>query len=297
MKRRNFLASAQKKSYQTKRFRNPEASTKKTWRIRVIFGVATTLFFAASIPFALAYAPVFTFNHIEVNGLTSIPDYAVTGAVYEQMEKKWFKILPQTNQFYFQAEEVLARLNEEFDFSKLEIAVEGRGVYIEAEERIVELVWITGDTFYFLDLDGSIARELEEGELVQIEARLKNTADPLLEGDVRKLQPHMPIIQDMSDESVDQDQQVLDEFAAENLIQVDKGFRSHQIEPVIYEIDKAGEKSLSLISSESYKIYLTTDQHPETIINNLSVVLTDYQERLEEISYIDLRFGNHIYIK
>lgn len=298
MKRRNFLQSARRKEYRRKRFRNPEASKiRKPRPWRLIFGILAFLIAVASIPFMLAYAPVFTFDDIAVEGLVSIPDEEVVQIVQAQTQKSAYKIFPQNNRFFFKDEVVFDELQKKYDFSNLEVVTEGKTVRIIAEERIVELVWLSGDNYYFLDLNGNILSELTEEERQQVYARLNNQPEPVFEQPVRKLLPSMPIVNDLQSESIEINQHMESADFVSGLIEIDKGLRRHGILPNVYELAELHSHSLRLKTHNGYDVLVSPAEDIQEQLNGLEVILSDYADRLGELEYIDLRFGSHVFIK
>lgn len=263
----------------------------------MLLGVFTFVLAVASIPFMLGYAPAFAFQNITVEGLTSIPDHEVLDVVEDQTSKKRFGIFPQNNKFYFQDEIIYDRLQEQYDFTSLEIVVDGRGVHVKAEERIIELVLMANGTHFFLDLEGTLARELNDQEKQQIEARLNETEVPVFEKEVRILQPNMPIISLIRQEELGERTALFESTEVQTIIQLDKKLRTLQIEPILYELQEVGSNSLRIKTRSGFDILISASNTAEEQINGLEVILTQYTDRLGEISYVDLRFGDHVYIK
>lgn len=298
MKRRNFLQTARHKEYRQKRFRNPDApKIRKSRPWRLIFGIFVFLIAVGSIPFMLGYAPVFAFDEITVEGLASIPNEQVIQIIEEQTRKKTYNIFPQNNRFYFRDDLAYDQLMQAFDFSSLEITVENKAVRVIAEERIVELVWLSGDNYYFLDLDGKIFAELTDQEREQVYARLNNLPDPVFEEPVRKLLPTMPIVNDLQSNGIELNQQMTTDTFVNGLIDIDKGLRRHGIMPVVYELAELRSHSLRLKTHNGYDVFVSPTEDIDEQMKGLEVILSDYAERLGELEYIDLRFGSHVFIK
>jgi len=296
MKRRNFLQTTRQRQYKKKRFGNPDAK-KPPMKWRLLLGALIVTLTLFSIPFAFAFAPVFAFQEISIEGLTSISEREVYEIINRHTSEKTLQIFPQNNQFYFPKEAFKEELLNSYELTSLEVVTENRTLTVKLEERIVELVWSVQNEQYFLDLSGLIVERLDEQDQAQISARLADTPQPVFEGEVRILHPTMPIIIDSTRDSVTENEQIVPEGFVDHVINMDIQLRKYGINPIRYERRESFNTSLTVVNKSGPDVLISTEEGIDTQILGLQVILNDYRDRLEELEYIDLRFGDHIFIK
>lgn len=297
MKRRNFFKTATQHEYRLKRFRNPEVKSPIhiPWRaflfLLFLFGIII------GAPFALAFGPAFQFNDVVIEGLTSVTPDEVRQIVDAQMQKKRFHLFPQKTRFYFKTDELASTLQDQFHFATLNVSVEGRTVHVVAEERIVEFVWVVSGKRYFLDLSGVILSELDDAQNAQIDARINEVPveEPPAEGEI--LHPNMPIVYDQDSKEVAVGRKMVSETFVQGIIELDKGLRRAGIKPKSYELPSLNSSSVTVITDQPFELLLLASGDIEEQLSRLQLIMNDYKDRLSDLSYIDLRFGDHVYLK
>lgn len=297
MKRRNFLTTHQKTIYERNRFKNPYFKKRKKRAWRRFFLFFSLFVVAISIPMALGFAPVFKIKNITIQGLTSISNDAVIETVQNQLNKKRYLIFPQDNQFYLKKSQLHESLQNTYDFDRLDIELRNQEIYINVEERIQGLILNTGSQYSFIDLEGIVIRELNESELFQLNQRL-GVLDLIVEEEQESnLQPTMPIINDLSKTDVTGNQQILSNEAVQNIIDFDKILRTLLINPIFYEAEQLNSKWMRVKTENGFDLLFEVNQNIEEQGATLEIMLGQYSDKLSEIQYIDVRFGNHVYIK
>lgn len=300
MKRRNFLKSQHVRQYRSDKFKNPfkreNKSLKRLRRFFIAFGVIAVL---TSIPVLIFKLEFFRIRNIEISGLESIPEEEVRGVVSEHLSEKWLGVFPQNHRFFFSMPKLEEKLFDTFFFEELGIDLMKKNtVYIWTHERVTSLVWLTDQDAYFLDLDGTITRELLETEKNPVRERLGIEQVALAEGEQNTpLLSDMPIIKDVSGSQIEIRQEIFNSEYVENIITFDKGIRQQILEPYMYEIENPETSWMTLHTKNGFYIMFDPELDVSEQLNMLQVVLTEYTDRIEELNYIDLRFGNHVFVK
>ncbi|MCH8049188.1 hypothetical protein IH979_00565 [Patescibacteria group bacterium] len=300
MKRRNFLKSQHIRQYRAQRFQNPyfKNEVKKRGRWKKILIFVTILMVIVAIPALFIATPILKISAVNVQGLSTIPNSDIEQIVQYQFDTKRWGIFPQNHLLFFNKQMLHDRLQEEYNFITLKTKLHGKTLEIVAEERITSLVWISEAAWHFIDLEGMITRSLFEQESNIIKERLGMAATPIEEGQANMvMHPTMPIIKDLSLDEIETGQQVLSSAAVESILTFDQAVRRLILDPFQYEIEEPKAQWMTLKTKNGFDILFDLKHEIEKQKNTLGIILSEYNERLEEISYIDLRFGNHVFVK
>lgn len=301
MERRNFTKTVHSKEYEQKRFKNPffesqEEKQKRSFKFLIFGGVMTFI----TVPAILLFGGLFELKNSSVNGLTTIPQEEIEAKINEHLTKKWLKIIPRTHKWFSRPNELRLNLQDKYNFENISVSIEGDELRVDVEERISSLAWKSAGNLYFLDLDGKIFREMLPQERAQINERLGGRIEPVAPEEMQNvpvLQPALPIIQDMSEQVVEIGGEVISPVTSESLISFDKNLRSLHIDPVIYQVERPHKPWLRVKTRQGYDILFDGLGDMNIQVAYLNSILTEYIDKLPEISYIDIRFENHIYIK
>lgn len=300
MKRRNFLKSQHVRQYKAERYKNPYNRNRKQFKglkkVLIVLGVIVGI---AAIPVLFFQLDLLRIHNVEIDGLASISNEEVTAVVQTHLDGKRFGILPQNHRFFFNKKQLRHDLQNEFFFEELAIETgKQQTLHIWAKERVTSLVWLTGDQAYFLDLEGVITRELTEAEKNPIRERIGVAQVELPEGEVNaSLLPTMPIIEDASDSGIALRQRIFNSENTESIITFDQGVRSQILEPFLYVIDDPSVSWMTLHTKNGFYLQFDPTLDVQDQLSMLQVVLLEYNDKLDELNYIDLRFGNHVFVK
>ncbi len=298
MSRRDYFKKTNQQSWQGRRFQNPyfNSGPKNIWRRLIpIFLILTII--AAGVSY-LIYGPVFKIQSVSVSGLTTIPQEEVENFVRDEISHQGLRILPKDNRWFVPNDDLSQKLMDEFDLSKADISINGDQINIQAEERILEFVWRIDRSFYFIDLDGVITRELRQNERNTLLSRLNMELDPTIEGEEREfapLQPTMPIIEDKTKTPVNIGDKLFEANIAENILSFDLGLRQLAITPLIYETESRVDPWFSVVINAPYKILFDGAGDTTKQLTALGVTLNEYTGVINK--YIDVRFENRAYVK
>ena len=301
MKRRNFQKNLQIQNYQEKRYKNPYFEGQEAKHRRV--GRTIVFVFALIIlttPIVLIAGPFFRVTGVFVSGLTTIPVVDVTSMAEGHLNGKWAGMLPHNHEWFVQSAVLQQQLQDRYQFETLSVTIENHTLIILAEERISQMVYRSGSVFSFLNLDGTILRELYPEERRQIHERIGIETTPITEEEQHNLpplQPTIPVIQDMSGADTPLATELLAPITAHQIILIDKQLRVLGVDPVVYQIEKQHAAWFTVKTNNGYDVYFDGVEEPGKQINRLKTVLEEYQINPDEISYIDVRFTNRVYVK
>lgn len=298
-KRRNFLKSSTVRAHQGRRFQNPYFKKPHRSLVRKLLPVFFVLvLFAGGIGYVI-YGPLLRVENVSISGLTTIPEETVQDYVWQELNHQGLRILPKNHRWFVPTDDLSQQLMQEFDLSKAEIAIDGGQITIQVEERILEFVWRVDRSFYFVDLEGVITRELRQNERNSLLERLNMELDPIEDGAEREfapLQPTMPIIEDKTLSEIKVGDRVLPAGASENILAFDLGLRQLALTPLIYESESRIDPWFRVVIDSPYQILFDGAGDPAGQLTALSVTLQEYEGLVIE-NYIDVRFPNRAFVK
>jgi len=300
MKRRNFLKTQHVRQYQSERYNNPffrRARKGPKWKLFMLIFLFLAVW--GGVIYMLFFSRILYVQTVGIQGLTTIPQNEVEQLVWDHLYDKRYLVFSQQHKLFLNKKALYNKLQSEYNFVTLEISIRQGQVNILAEERITSLVWITNSGWYFIDLDGTTTRELFVQEANIVRERLGHAMAPVENEQelTAALHPTMPIIEDMSKTEVGAATNVITSEAVTGVLEFDKAVRSHVLSPYIYQIEKPGAPWMAVKLESGFEIYFDLQSDLQTQIQTLDIVLEEYNERLAELTYIDLRFGNHVYVK
>ena len=275
--------SSIRRDYQKKNFNNPffnkKGKNKKRrpwWRWLLLLPVLVFLIFY------LLSAPWLKISQVTVNGLGRLPESAILKNVTEQMSEPAGKFFKKENILLFNTNEAAATLLEEFNFSQIKISKSyfPNELTIKIEERPYAFVWIEEGKTYYSDSGGFIINDQE----VSAE-------------DLRRL----PVIENQSQKKLIKDG-VLD-LPAEYLRYIFDFKEATEIYPdltiskFIVPQQDVKLKSLRVLFTDGLLAYFSIDSDIEDKLLALEVVKKEkIKDNLSSISYLDLRYGDKIFI-
>ncbi len=299
MKKRNFLKSQSAKAYKKRSYKNPYFKKQKKISIwQIILAIFVIAILSSLIIWFFIFSKFAQFKTITVEGLTTIPNSFIEDVVRDQMNEKRFNIFKQNSKYFFNIKSLKTKLLKKYDFEYLEIDANRTNIDIIASEKISEIIWKSADKLVFVDMNGVFIRDLHDYEIAQIYSRLSIPTAYIYTGEeALPLQPTMPIIEDLSQKKIDGLNKILTSVNPNIVNDFDKALRRLDITPTLYQVDSPNSAWLRAKTSNTFDILFDGSREVEQQITVLETVLSENGNSLNEISYIDIRFGNHVYIK
>lgn len=292
MKHRNFTRSFSAQSYTGRRLRNPFFSHEPR-KVPIFLFLAIFSIVAIGIVCTVIYAPFFRYREIRVEGLTTLSPEQVSAAANEILDRQRLFIIPGRNIFFAGHNDIEQSLMSTYTFAELALKREGRTLVITAEERITQIAWINENKTYLVDLVGIAVSEASAEATAAINARRNGAGEvPFAPG----LQPTMPLIINLSPQEVIIGQSVIAEVTLGRILQIDKELRARQLLPISYSFENNTAPWTTVDTNQTALLIDVTKDLTETLAS-LDAFRHERDEPLEQLLYIDLRFGNHVYIK
>lgn len=271
-----------KKDYQTKNLKNPffrsHKDGKKPRTIGIGFYIAGILFIILFILYGLFLSPLFTINNIKINGLGRLPESAISQRLWDQTNKKSIWPLTQKNLLLFKTKDAEEDLMANFNFSKIKINKQlFNSLSVDIEERPYAFIWQEQGTSYYSDSKGFIIKDsqVNPDDLSKFPVIENQTPDSLIENDYLKIDPsYLTFI-----------------FAVKSVAEknpetaIAKFMVSQELNTIKVQFQDG------LLAYFSIK-----DDAAKQIDKFLIVKKEKIKDNLSKINYVDLRYGDKVYI-
>ncbi|MBT4857345.1 hypothetical protein HON52_04145 [Candidatus Uhrbacteria bacterium] len=294
MKRRNFLKKHHARRYTSDRFRNPYFSGKKIvpWTKRVL-RLLVVLAVIIGIPWLTVILPWFYIDSVAVEGSITLQPNQIESFAWDHLNEKRWDVVPQHHIWLLNEDALRNDILSQFALDDATVTRDGRSLSIVVNERITSLIWAHGEELYFVDQSGFIVRALNEEEINDVRALLYGEGERIniIQTD------EIFVVFEQGGEVVSQNQQVLTENAVEVLSVVNQDIGNYLITIESISIDTALTDWVALNTRGGPDIYVDLNGDGNDQLHNLEVILDEYKSNLEGIEYIDLRFGNRVFVK
>lgn len=277
------------RDYHHKKFRNTffgrkwqEHQQKKRWwlfRYKSVY-LSLTGVIILGLGYLFFYSPVFRLTELETKGLRDIGFEEMDNLVKDQENQRRFLIFKQNNFFLFSKNQLKDNLNKKYALEILEIKKKPfHKLSIYLQEQTSAITWISGDKFYYLDLSGQVISEVP-------------FKDP---------NPNFPRIYDESSQPVQYNQEIISSRQIRFIIDVISKLplRTGDIEISYFKLASRKSSELKLMTMQGWEIYFNTNLDVAEQLDKLALV---YEKKIkpqgvENLHYIDLRFGNRVFYK
>src|SRR3989339_953292 len=277
MSRRDFFKKTQQKTYRFRNYKNPHLNEKKSLPWKLILIILSFFLISRRISFYLLQSKHFSINDVEIHGLEYIDKTNLEKTITEYLEKPVFWFFSRSNKFLFSFEDLEDLMIKKFSLASISLEKNKNTLFISLQERTSNLIWKTAGKSYIVDLEGIIVREQEEKDLLA--------------------QENLPHFVDKNNISIKFGSQVLEKEEITNTFFFLDLLSKKGITYTHIEIDRLAGKWMQVHTITGFGILFDVSGNIETQYRNLEIVLDDQQQNLDNLEYIDLRFGDRVYFK
>jgi cell division septal protein FtsQ len=259
-------------------FRQPKERLATRRKRAKIYGAIAALFVTGSLVWgasALSYHERFVIQDINVVGAQALSASAVESSFGLHVNDGVRHFFSRANVFLYPYSELQQTLLQEFPLMKAvsfsRDSLLSQAITIVIAEREPKYLWCT-DTCYFMDAQGFIFAPAENPQgFMQFRGGLTPNKSPI--------------------------GQTFLKGSLERLLIVIESVKGTGFTPVETTIDS--ERDISISVSEGFIIKTTLDAVPEALSKNLALVTSSgaLSGKLNDVLYVDLRFGNRVYYK
>lgn len=294
-RRRNFLRSYHFKRYQARRFRNPyfqHQQKPSVWRARLLLLLGTVLF--GALLYLLAFAPFWMINEIKIEGLQYMSSTPIEALASEQLNLRRWIFFPQRHPWFLDNQAITERLNTQYAFETINMDTSGRTLTITLKERVSQMMWFVADQGYFVDLQGVIIRALSADEDMAL-----SLSGPVVEGPFPlqdRLRGLARIVNEDGAVPV-AGEVVLVTDGVKKIIEMNAALIANNLTPDHFAVERATAAWARADLREGfYVLFDLTTNVDEQMLNLITVLQQDVKNR-ETLEYVDVRFGNHVYVQ
>lgn len=280
MKIANYNSNKIKKTFfKSKKYRNPfhinqKNINQKKQNIKGIIIIIITLIVLVFIAWVLLYSSLFKIKKIIIEGNASVDNSKIKEIVYNNTNQSPLIFMPTNNIFFVNVNKLKDELNKNFSFQELELKIKWpNSIIVKCKEKEYVFVWKENDNVYLLDKDGIILKKINIEEI-------KNYLQlPLISNEtLQKIE-----LINFNDNYFNFIATLNNELIKKNEIKVEK---------YVFDNDKIVLKVLN-----GPFIYFNITEPIEKQLNKLYIIKKEtLKDTFNKKEYIDLRFGDNIYI-
>ncbi len=269
-----------KKDYQAKNLRNPffhktKQGTKKKHRLLFLLGFIALF---VLIFWFFGFSNFWNLNSIEINGLTRCPDNDLKKIISDQSESRCYLFFKEKNILLFNVKTARNKILNNYNFADVKVTAKWPNtIKVDVYERPYAFIFKEGTNYYYSSADAYLIKEVPVNpeDLKKYFILENNTPTTLIANDKISIpNDYLNFILNLS-----RSLQAYPELKLENY-QIDQGFRSINVKfldgPTVYFNTK-------LVASEQLERLILVKK--EKIKDNFS-----------KVRYIDLRYGDRIFI-
>lgn len=232
--------------------------------------------------------PQFLLSNIEITGTACLEQDVVKKEIEAELSGRKALFFTRGNTFLFNANALSDRLTTNLPINSVEISTDGNTLRVAIVEDVVMVLIHSADNWLLADLNGAVLRQLSADEIVSIDSPTPDAALPF---------DKIPKILLNEGVSVESKEPIYPAERLAMLAELDKGLRGIGLTPHRYTLDKRKDTWLSVSTKEKpYAIYVELEKPVDAQMKILASVFTQHEE-IPGMSYIDLRFGNRVYMK
>ncbi|MFA6215127.1 MAG: FtsQ-type POTRA domain-containing protein [Patescibacteria group bacterium] len=283
-----------KRDYQRNNFKNPFFPKNKNQKKKFGFKSVFFLIFIVVILFAIASnVSRLQIKEIKVFGNEYISQVEIKGVIATQLAKKRFFFFSQNNILFFSRRQAAKELQKKYLFEQLKIKKQYFDtIVITLKEKTSGLIWLTGSSQYYLDLTGKVIRKIENDNLV-VAAGAGTTQvirQPASIG-------NYPLVADESNQPIEPGQQVLNQSLVDFVISLNQKLKDNAgFEVLSYGLVSSSAKEIKMITRQGWEVYFNTTEAAQKQADRLSLVLNEKVKDRSKLKYIDLRYGDKVFL-
>jgi hypothetical protein len=219
------------------------------------------------------WTPILRLAKIEISGTQYLNTAAVEASVSTALSGTSFWVFPKNHRWLFSEENIASRLEEEFFLNDVRMEIRGRKLFVALSEKVSRALWRTGEASYVMD---------EHGRLVS-----EHGLEPL---------PLLPIV-DIRAHNVSVGDFALEETQATLMLDLISLLAERGVVATELLYDATQPYFLQVALPDGYKVILDPSQDiAEQVERYFTVLRTDTRDP-STYEYIDVRFGNRVYVK
>lgn len=302
--KRHYFQKYHLRRYKAKPFRNPYFRDQKdqAFRIKNLLMLLGGLGVTAGFVYLIGFAPFWQIKGVQIDGLQSIAQVEVADLVRAQMNTRRYLIFPESNRLFFHARALTETLAKKYAFEELQVEIEKGILHVTLKERISQLLWDTDDATYFIDVQGTVIRQLPADDAAAL--TFHDTTQPIVNGRAvegpypRLLFLHsLPLLENEDGKAVVPGDRVLSESSLAAIIAINEKLQSQGLIVQRFAVEHQDSVWVRVVTSQGFDVLFDTAMDVDAQMGYLMTVLEKDAPDPSLLDYVDVRFGNHVYFK
>lgn len=263
---------------------------------------AAILAVVAGLLYLFGFASFWNLREVQVSGLQFMSGEDIVKAAEKEMAGHRYLIFSERNRLFFNPDHLKKVLGEEFSFAELKVVVERGAVVIEVKERVSQVLWMTNDIAYFVDVYGTIIRALPNEDAVLLVWHGSNQPrfnGQIVEGPYPRLAylSSLPLIAVEDDAEAVPGDDVLTLGAMAGIIAMDGRLKERGLIVQQFAVEHKDSVWAKALVTEGFDILFDAAGDIESQVGYLTTVLDKSVPDRALLDYVDVRFGDHVYFK
>ncbi len=243
--------------------------------------------------FLFVQEPIAEIHELQIDGIATIPNHIIYGETIDYLNSKK-RGIPNRKRYVFNAENLESYLMNSFPIEAVKITHHKAQLHIQITEQVTNIAWKAGEKWYLLNMDGEVVREAQPDERVFLSTL--EAGDSVNHLEITHLQPFIPLLIDLSNTEVTIGENVLLPLNPASILLTTSLLKQQSINPRYFLFESQNAPWLTVVTNEPYHIRLDGEGDITNQLSRLSIALREYVNA-DSISYIDLRFGDHVFVK
>lgn len=275
MGKRNFFRQRESKRYKRKKYKNPYFRGQKKIPWKWILWPTGSVILLVSITSFFLSSDLFRIKEVRIEGLTTIPTETIEPIVWDYLNERSGLLFRASNRFLFDQDTLKETLAVSFAFAQIDAKREGNTLSLVLTEKTSHVLWVSGEDVYLADRQGAIIRTVQQEEATE----------------------DIPRFVDLNNTRIAPETTVLTTEELERIESFHSYLQAQQFTLVETRIDRLAGKWMSTVVSEGFQILFDPSGDIPAQALRLETVLREKVPDRSRLEYIDLRFGDHVYIK
>lgn len=284
--RKSFFHRTESKHWQEHSYRNPFAKKThrvvwKKWLLLVGGGLVVILLMGC-----ILFLPWFRFRSLAVEGARYVPSTDLEAFVQTNLSGRRWGIIPKDHRFFFSQQRLQEELLNAYPLNSVDFNITGDHLLIRVDERVSRFYWETTNGRFVVDEHGTV--------LFDAPPMPETTDVPPPEENALFI---FPTISPFVPSPVTAGDTVLPETVVTHLLEL---LQQLKTSPLVYdqiEIDTSDYHLLRLHLVDDYSVFLDPTTEMISQLDRLITVLKGDATDPSRYDYIDVRFGERVYVK
>lgn len=263
-----------------------------------LMGIAVAVA-AILLAYWLLWSGFLRITTVEVRGAQTIDPAQIEQVVRQQFNNYRGLLFSQSHLLFFDASEITQQLQQQYFLDR--VVIKRRPLHrliVEITEKTAQLTWVSDRRYYTIDGNGLALREIIAPSVVELAAGQQPTETAAGEQviDSNVLGQSGVVVVDQNNDAITIGQSVASEQFVRFIAELIQKFPSTDLTAEQWLIPSVSEGIIHVKTTRGFMVYFDSQDPLDAQLANLRLIL---REKIKDrsINYIDLRFGNRVFIK